>query len=533
MKPFRNAATWKGLEPTLGWMIRRQTQKQPDTEALVVDGKRYTYAQLTDRLNRLSNALAGMDIRKGDKIGLLLYNGNEFAESVFAAAKQGAVIVPLNYRLKENELAYIIDHSDCKALIFDTDFDPLISALKPRLTQVNHHLAVGKRSANGLTYENILAMSPPTEPDVPVLETDLASIIYTAGTTGLPKGAMLSHRNHLWSCLNSMLREGNPAKERNVIVPIPLFHVAGFQRFLITLFLGGKNVMSRTFDPEVFLNTIEREKITATLMVPTQITMLTRVSDLDRFDRSSVGPFQFGAAPSGLKMLRDIATVFPNSDPQHCYGITETTATASYLPGAEFAKKMGSIGKKGRGYINIEVRVLNEKLNDVAPREVGEIIIRGPNVMMGYYKNPQATADAFYEGGWYKTGDMGQYDEDGYLYIVDRKKDMIISGGENIYCPEVESILSLHPNISAAAVIGYPDDLWGEVVRAIVVPEPNTGITEQGIIDYCKDRMAKFKVPKSVVFVDALPTNAAGKVLKTLLRELYGKPQQQNVSGSG
>lgn len=530
MKPLSNAATWKGLEPTLGWMIRRQTAKRPDTEALVVDGKRYTYAQLTNRLNRLSNALAGMGVCQGDKVGLLLYNGNEFVEGVFAAAKQGAAVVPLNYRLKENELAYIIDHSDCSILIFDSEFDPLMAKLKSGLAQVNQYIAVGKETVNGLSYEKLLAASHPAEPDIQVQETDLASLIYTAGTTGLPKGAMLSHRNHLWSCLNSMLREGNPAKERNVIVPIPLFHVAGFQRFLITLFLGGKNVLSRSFDPEAFLKTIEAEQISATLMVPTQITMLTRVPDINRFDRSSVGPFQFGAAPSGMKMLRDIAMVFPNSDPQHCYGITETTATASYLPGAEFAKKMGSVGKKGHGYINIEVRVLNESQDDVKPGEVGEIIIRGPNVMMGYYKNPEATADAFYEGGWYKTGDMGVYDDDGYLYIVDRKKDMIISGGENIYCPEVESILSLHPKIAAAAVIGYPDELWGEVARAIVVPEPASGVSAQEIIDYCRERMAKYKVPKSVVFVDALPTNAAGKVLKTVLRELYGKPQAQALS---
>jgi len=258
-------------------------------------------------------------------------------------------------------------------------------------------------------------------------------------------------------------------------------------------------------------------------MVPTQITMLTRVPDLNQYNRDSIVPFQFGAAPSGLKLLQEIKAIFPNADPQHCYGITETSATASYLPGSEFQKKMGSIGKKGHGYINIEVKVLNEQLEDVKPGEVGEIIIRGPNVMMGYYKNPEATSEAFYEGGWYKTGDMGIYDEEGYLFIVDRKKDMIISGGENIYCPEVESILTSHPKIAEASAIGYPDDLWGEVVRAIVVKKAGQDLTEQEVIEYCTTKMAKYKVPKSVVFLNALPVNAAGKVLKRVLREQYGK----------
>jgi acyl-CoA synthetase (AMP-forming)/AMP-acid ligase II len=524
MKPMTNAAAWKGLEPTLGWIIRRRVKKHPEAEALVmVDGRRYTYAHLNDRLNRLSNAFSRFGVRKGDKVGLLLYNCNEFVEGVFASAKQGAVIVPLNFRLKQNELDYIINHSEVKALIYDAELDPVIAALRPNLSNVRQYIAVGKEVANSLNYEKVLEESDPAEPDAEVLETDIASLIYTAGTTGLPKGAMLSHRNHIWSCINSMLREGDHTKERNVIIPIPLFHIAGFQRFLITLFLGGKNVLMKSFDPIRFLATIQEEKTTATLMVPTQITMLTRVPDLNQYNRDSIVPFQFGAAPSGLKLLQEIKAIFPNADPQHCYGITETSATASYLPGSEFQKKMGSIGKKGHGYINIEVKVLNEQLEDVKPGEVGEIIIRGPNVMMGYYKNPEATSEAFYEGGWYKTGDMGIYDEEGYLFIVDRKKDMIISGGENIYCPEVESILTSHPKIAEASAIGYPDDLWGEVVRAIVVKKAGQDLTEQEVIEYCTTKMAKYKVPKSVVFLNALPVNAAGKVLKRVLREQYGK----------
>ena len=524
MKGIANVAAWKGLEPTLGWMIRKGTEKQPDAEALVVDGKKYTYAQLTDRLNRLSNALTEFGVHKGDKVGLLLYNGNEFIEGVFGVTKLGAVCVPLNYRLKQIELEYIINHSDIVVLIYDTEFDPLISALKMKLPRVKQYIAVGKESANGRHYEEMLTASHPGEPEAEVLETDLACLIYTAGTTGLPKGVMLSHRNHLWSCINSMLREGDYMPEKNVIIPIPLFHVAGFQRFLITLFLGGKIVLTRSFDAARFLGLVQQEKTMATLMVPTQITMLTRAPNLDQYDRSSLTAFSFGAAPSGLKLLQEIHSVFPNADATHCYGITETSATASYLPASEFRKKMGSVGKKGHGYINIELRVLNHELKDVKPLEVGEIIIRGPNVMMGYYKDPDATAAAFYEGGWYKTGDIGMIDEDGYLFIVDRKKDMIISGGENIYCPEVEGVLNSYEKIAEASVIGVPDDLWGEVVRAIVVSKPGEELTEQEVIDYCKAQLSGYKCPQSIVFVKTLPVSGTGKVLKTVLREQYGKP---------
>lgn len=523
MKNMSNAVDWKGLEPTLGWMIRRGTEKQPHAEALVVDDQRYTYAQLSDRVNRLSNALSSLGVRKGDKVALMLFNGNEFVEGVLGITKLGAVTVPLNYRLQQKELEYIIDHSDIRVLIYDTEFDPIVKALEPKLPRVKQYIAVGKETAPGLNYERVLAGSHSREPEVEVLERDHASLIYTAGTTGLPKGAMLSHRNHLWSCINSMLREGDYRLEKNVIIPIPLFHAAGFQRFLITLFLGGKNVMTRSFDPAKFLALVQREKTTATLMVPTQITMLTRVPNIDQYDRNSIAAFQFGAAPSGLKLLQEIGSVFPKASSTHCYGLTETSATASYLPAAEFLKKMGSVGKKGQGYMNIEVRVLNEELKDVKPREVGEIVIRGPNVMMGYYKDPEATAAAFYEGGWFKTGDMGMYDEDGYLFIVDRKKDMIISGGENIYSPEVENALTSHPKIAEASVIGVPDELWGEVVRAIVVPRTGQELREQEIIEYCRTKLAGYKCPKSVVLVKALPVSAAGKVLKTVLRAQYGK----------
>ena len=281
-------------------------------------------------------------------------------------------------------------------------------------------------------------------------------------------------------------------------------------------------MLLRKFDPGQFLSMVQKESITATLMVPTLVTMISRLENLNEFDRSTVVSFQFGAAPSPLKLLQEIGKIFPNANAFHCYGITETTATASYLPAAEFKKKMGSVGKKGQGYINTELRVVREDGTDVNAAEVGEIIIRGPNVMHGYYKNDEETEKVFFEEDWYKTGDMGTFDEEEYLFIVDRKKDMIISGGENIYCPEVESVLSSHPKISDVAIIGVADELWGEVVRAIIVVKQGEKISEQEIIAYANTKLAGYKRPKDVVFVDDIPVSGSGKILKTVLREKYG-----------
>jgi len=510
------------LEPTLGWMIKRAANVNPDGEALIADERRYSYQQLNERVNRISNALKNLGVKKSDKVSLLLYNCSEFIESVYGISKLGAVAVPLNYRLKQDELEYIIRHSDAVTLIYDYEFDSLVSRLKSKLPCIKNYIVVGEGDGLCLNYENVLSNSELREPLAVVRETDPASIIYTSGTTGLPKGAMLTHRNHLWSCLNSMLREGDYTQEKNVCIPIPLFHVAGFQRFLITHFLGGKNVLMRKFDPTQFLSLVQREKITATLMVPTLVTMISRLENLGEFDRSTLVSFQFGAAPSPMKLLDEIGIIFPNANASHCYGITETAATASYLPAAEFKKKMGSVGRKGQGYINTELRIIKEDGKDVSADEVGEIIIRGPNVMLGYYKNEKETEKAFFEGDWYKTGDMGMFDEDGYLFIVDRKKDMIISGGENIYCPEVESVLAGYPKVADAAVIGVADELWGEVVRAIIVVKPGETLDEQEVIEYANTKLAGYKRPQSVVFVDSLPVSGSGKVLKTVLREKYG-----------
>lgn len=507
------------MELTLGWMIRRSAWKHPDEVALVFNGMRLTYRQIEERSNRLANALWRLGVEKGDKVALILHNCHQFVEAVLGIAKAGAVCVPLNYRLRPGELEYVLNHSDSRALIYHAEYRQAVESLAPKTPLIKHLLAVGGLEAPGLEYEGILEGSPPADPAVEVKENDLASLIYTAGTTGLPKGVMLAHRNHLWSCINSMLREGDYRKEQDVIIPIPLFHVAGFQRFLITLYLGGKNVLVRHFDPRLFLTLVDEEKPTATLMVPTLITMLSRFSELERFDRGSIQCFMIGAAPSPVKLLQDIRRIFPNADVSHIYGLTETCATASYLPARHFTEKMGSVGK---GYINTEIRIVDETGGDVSSGTTGEIVVRGPNVMAGYYKDPVATGEAFLEGGWVKTGDLGRFDREGCLYVADRKKDMIISGGENVYSPEVEAVLLAHEKIAEAAAIGVADELWGEVVRAIVVPMQGAALTEQEVIDFCNTRLAGFKRPRSVLFADSLPMSGANKVLKRILREKYG-----------
>ncbi len=510
------------MELTLGWMIRRAAWKHPQETALVCETGRVTYADLEERSNRLANALKGLGLGRNDKVALLLQNCRQFIEAVFGIAKTGAVCVPLNYRLKAGELEYILNHSDSRAIIYQADFGSAVESLLPKTPQLKHLLAVGGGINSGPGYEDLLAGSTPADPAAEVKENDLASLIYTAGTTGSPKGVMLTHKNHLWSCVNSMLREGDYRRELNVITPIPVFHVAGFQRCLITLYLGGKNTLVRQFEPGRFLTLVEQEKPTATFMVPTLVAMLSRFPDLERFDRSSLSCVMVGAAPSPVKLLREIRSIFPGAEVIHIYGLTEACATVSYLPAREFTARMGSVGK---GYINTEIRVVNESGGDAGPGQAGEIAVRGPNVMAGYYKNPGATAEAFLDGGWVRTGDLGRFDRDGYLYVVDRKKDVIISGGENIFCPEVEAVLLEFEKIAEAAVIGVPDELWGETVRAVVVPKPGATVTEQEVIDFCGARLAGFKRPRSVVVVDSLPMSGSNKILKGVLRERYGRPK--------
>ena len=503
----------------LGEVLARQARNSPQKEALVFKNKRYTYGQFNERVNRVANGLIALGIGKGDKVALLFLNCTEIVECLFATHKVGAVVVPLNFRLVPKELAYQVDNSDAKALIFSETFQESVSSIRLELGKVEHYICVGaKGMERAIDYEEFLAKYSADEPSVLVDDDDPAYIMYTAGTTGRSKGAVLTHKNVLMgAAINQCIERPTPDPDRQLVV-FPLSHGAGAQLALCCVFRGGSNIILDVPTPENILRLIQEEKITNVGLVPAIWNWLVNEPKLKDFDLSSLQMAGTTAAPMPLELKNKLLETFPNVKIYEGFGQTETSATVMAKPEDMF-RKHGSVGRR---IINVEVRIVDDDDKDVPVGEVGEIVYRGPSVMKEYYKNPEATAEAF-KGGWFHSGDLVRQDDEGYIYVVDRKKDMIISGGHNIYPAELEEVLYTHPKILEAAVIGVPDPEWGESVKAIVVPKAGETLTEAEVIEYCKHNLASYKKPKSVELVGELPRNVTGKVLKRELREKYGK----------
>jgi acyl-CoA synthetase (AMP-forming)/AMP-acid ligase II len=503
----------------LGEVLARQARNSPQKEALVFKNKRYTYGQFNERVNRVANGLIALGIGKGDKVALLFLNCTEIVECLFATHKVGAVVVPLNFRLVPKELAYQVDNSDARALIFSETFQESVSAIRLELGKVEHYICVGAKGMEGaIDYEEFLAKYSADEPSVLVDDDDPAYIMYTAGTTGRSKGAVLTHKNVLMgAAINQCIERPTPDPDRQLVV-FPLSHGAGAQLAFCCVFRGGSNIILDVPTPENILRLIQEEKITNVGLVPAIWNWLVNEPKLKDFDLSSLQMAGTTAAPMPLELKNKLLETFPNVKIYEGFGQTETSATVMAKPEDMF-RKHGSVGRR---IINVEVRIVDDDDKDVPVGEVGEIVYRGPSVMKEYYKNPEATAEAF-KGGWFHSGDLVRQDDEGYIYVVDRKKDMIISGGHNIYPAELEEVLYTHPKILEAAVIGVPDPEWGESVKAIVVPKAGETLTEAEVIEYCKQNLASYKKPKSVELVGELPRNVTGKVLKRELREKYGK----------
>jgi len=503
----------------LGEVLARWARKTPDREALVFNDKRYTYSQFNERVNRLANGLMGLGIEKGDKVAVLFMNCMEIMECYFALAKIGSVVVPNNFRLTGRELSYQIDQSDSKALIFGEMFQEVVNSIRPQLPKVKLYICVSEGGVEGtIDYEKVVQEGSPEEPLVPVEDDDPAFIMYTAGTTGRPKGAVLTHKNQLMLAVNTSI-EGGVGQPGKQLLVFPIFHQAATGALIIGVFLGATAVILDIPTLENIMTAIQEEKIQAVGLVPALWNWIVNHPHFKDYDLSSLEHGATGAAPMPLELKRKIVAALPNMRLSEAFGMTETSASAVSAKHEDILTKQGTVG---RPMINVEARVVDDDDNDVPIGEVGEIVYRGPTVMKEYYNDPEATAEAF-RGGWFHSGDLVRQDEDGYIYVVDRKKDMIISGGENIYPAEIEEVLYTHPKILEAAVIGVPDPDWGESVKAIVVPKQGETLTEEDIIDYCKKNLASYKKPKSVDFVDVLPRNPQGKVLKFVLREKYKK----------
>jgi acyl-CoA synthetase (AMP-forming)/AMP-acid ligase II len=472
----------------------------------------------------VTNALVDLGVKKGDRVALLAMNSYDYLASYFGIARIGAVAVPMNFRLTSDEYEYLIDHSDSRSLIFGQEFLEPVQSVMPKTKKVEHYIMMGNSPAPApiLSYEDILSRSRGERVGFEVCEQDVAIQMYTSGTTGHPKGAMLTHRNLVTVSFMGFAALRFTGEARCLTVA-PLFHVGAVVIALSSLLAGGANIIMDHFQPEGVLKMFQEEKVTHSFFVPAMLQFLLAVPGVEDYDFSSLHTLCFGGAPISLELLNDCRRVF-RCDLLQGFGQTEAATFITTMSQEEYRRiasdpglgnRLRSVGKEFPG---VHVRIVDDNDRDVSCGETGEIIARGDNVMSGYYKMPEETAKTL-KGGWLHTGDMGRFDEEGYLYIVDRKKDMIISGGENIYSREIENVISGHQGVAEVAVVGVPDKKWGEVPRAFVVCVPGADLTEEGVIEYSRQRLAGFKCPKAVVFLDALPRNASGKVLKRKLRE--------------
>lgn len=504
----------------VGEMLKRAVHKAPDAEAYVYENNRVTFKEVNERVTKLTAWFQGNGIKKDDKIGFMLKNSLAFPEVAFSTALSGGVGVPINFRLGPKEVEYIVNQSDSKILIIDHEYVEMIQSIQSELKKVEKIVVVGEVEtvpANFVKYESIFDNDFTYEPCEELTDEDACYIVYTSGTTGRPKGAVLTHKNVCVNLMNLMY-DSKPNLGDAQLICVPQFHIAGLLLTLLPTLTLGKSVIHREFHPVNVLRTLEGEKINSIFLVSAMWNFLLQVPNINEYDLTSVKVISTGAAITPLEIKKRMLKVFPNATLIDNFGQSETTATTISNSGEDTLRKTDSVGKP---YLNLEYRIVDENMNDVPISEVGEIVYRGPTIMKEYYKNPEATKEAF-KGGWFHSGDLVRQDEEGFIYVVDRKKDMIISGGENIYPAEIEEVLYQMPEILECAVIGVPDKEWGESVKAIIVTKPGQTLTEQQVIDYCIQHLASYKKPKFVEFVDQLPRNASGKVLKYVLKEREG-----------
>ena len=510
----------------VGDVLRSTTRKFPNKTGFVFEDKRMTYATFENRVNRLANGLLSKGHQPGDHIAILAYNCIEYYEILFAMAKVGIVAVPMNFRFSDQEITYVVNHSDAIALIYDALFRERISHIRPDFGKVkadNYIVFDGNGPPGDLDYEKLVTISSPEEPDIPLDETMPWYIGYTSGTTGRPKGAVRSHRSNMLQVLNTFYCN----KSGDVILLImPTFHSNSIWYGLRSVYSGAAAVIypSGGFNPTKILETIEREKITFTSMVPTMYTLILQVPDKEKYDISSCKTLLCSSAPLMTRTKERILEFFKGSELYEGYGSTEAGGVTMLFPKDQY-RKVRSCGQPNRF---TRVKILDEEGNECNPGEVGELFSISPGMFDGYYKQPKKDNEAFL-GEWLSVGDMCKVDEEGYYYIVDRKHDMIISGGENIYPTEIDDLLSKHPKISQAFVIGVPDEKWGESAKAMVVLKPGEKLTEDEVILYCRTHLARYKCPKSVEFWKSLPTNPVGKILKQKIREKFWEGQEGKI----
>jgi fatty-acyl-CoA synthase len=498
--------------------LQRHAFMQPGATALRFMGKTLTWADLRDRVAKIAGALRRRGVDRGDRVMILMLNRTEFVESVLAANLIGAIAVPVNFRLTPPEIAFLVEDCEARLMITEPVLAPVAAAVRGVTSVLGTIVVAGDSADEGLlAYEDLVTESgdPATPADVP--NDSPALIMYTSGTTGRPKGAVLTHTNLSSQTTANLYTHGFAATDVGFI-GVPFFHIAGIGNLLTGLLMGLPTVIHPlgAFDPGHLLDVLAAEKVTGIFLVPAQWQAVCAAQQANPRDLK-LRVISWGAAPASDTLLRQMSETFPGSQILAAFGQTEMSPVTCMLLGEDALRKLGSVGKV---IPTVAARVVDEEMNDVPTGEVGEIVYRAPTLMSGYWNNPEATAEAFH-GGWFHSGDLVRMDDEGYVWVVDRKKDMIISGGENIYCAEVENVLASHPAIVEVAVIGRPHEKWGEVPVAVAaVNEAGLGIED--LHDFLGERLARYKHPKGLEIVDALPRNPAGKVLKTELRTRFG-----------
>jgi fatty-acyl-CoA synthase len=500
----------------LGYTLTRRAALSPGRAALIYREEQWTYAEFNRLTNRVAHALHALGVNPGDRVGFLGLNHPRFFFTMFAAAKIDAIFVPLNFRLTGPELTFIVRDAGLHTLMYEEAFASIVESVRGTVGVREYVCAVEQPGSRG--FDELQHDQRDTDLDYQVAMDDVALIMYTSGTTGRPKGAMLTHGNIIWNNINSSLADDVASTERTLVVA-PLFHIGGLNVTpLIAFMKGAAVVLEQMFEPGLVLETIEKQRITTMFGVPAMFLFMAQHPEFASRDLSSIRMLAVGGAPVPETLIKLYgARGIPFNQG---YGLTETSPFACFLPADMASEKLGSAGIAP---FFTDVKVVDDNDDDVPDGERGEIVVRGPNVMKGYWNRPDATAEVLVNG-WFHTGDVGIRDADGYFFIVDRKKDMIISGGENVYPAEVEDVLYQHPAVKEVAIIGVQHPRWGETVRAVVVRKDGMSLTEQEVIDFSQDKLARYKQPKSVVFIDVLPRNPAGKVLKFDLREKHGQP---------
>ena len=515
------------MRNNIGLYLGKRAHMNPNLEAVVdpATSRRFTYREVDQRANKVANAMRDLGIKKGDRVALLLMNGVEYYESFMGLAKIGAVSVPLNWRLVADELSYILKDSGATALIYSSDFAEVVGEINERgaaAADIRHWIELvegGERDVFATDYGDFITNGSTDEPENDSGDDDDLFIMYTSGTTGLPKGALHSHNTMTWAVITASNTADIRFRDRYSIA-LPMFHVGALEPVLNSIYMGCTVVFLRQFDPKVMWEITETEKITISLAVPAMLNFMLMVPEFQNYDISNLRWILSGASPVPANLIETYKDI--GIEIHQVYGLTEAGGPATLISPDDAMVKIGSAGK---AFFHTSIRVVDEDGNDVAPGVPGEVLVSGAHVMKGYWNNPEATAESIRDG-WFYTGDIALQDEDGFITIHDRVKDMIISGGENVYPAELENVITAHPGVADVAVIGQPSERWGESPLAGVVRK-DENVSEDNILQFCDGKLARFKQPKGAVFVDEIPRNPTGKPLKRILREQFPDPARE------